>query len=381
MNSYGLMIMLGFIAALIVMIRRGRKINIDKDFLVDLGLYAMISGIIGARIAYIINFYHREFQDSMRLFDITDGGLNLLGGIIGWFTPIIYIILKSKKPVQEQSPEPGKPPAKLKLSEADPIFWFLKKLAITLPFCVIFALAFARILHVLLHYSYYSWRIFAFWQGGIVFYGGLIMALIVSMFYIRKRGYPVLKVVDLVLPTVILGLAFGRAGCLLNGCCWGQESESAMTITFPKIPEDAKSKEELSGSLPYISHLDNHKDFSIDNKRSLPVIPIQVYASLAAIMNFFILSYIWMKKKRHGEVLAATGIFYGATRFIEEMFRGDNAKILGGMTFSQNISIAVFALGLLGLFYFRRYGRPAEEPAAHTKEEGEKMENEGRMTN
>lgn len=72
-------------------------------------------------------------------------------------------------------------------------------------------------------------------EGGLVVYGSLIGAGVTGIWFMRKHGLPLLAVVDLVAPALLIGLAIGRIGCLLNGCCHGGLSEShAIGITFPK---------------------------------------------------------------------------------------------------------------------------------------------------
>lgn len=67
---------------------------------------------------------------------------------------------------------------------------------------------------------------FKIWEGGIVFYGsaigGVIGFLLFRHFVLKKLGVSVWKLGDAVAPLIALGLAVGRIGCYLNGCCWGQ---------------------------------------------------------------------------------------------------------------------------------------------------------------
>lgn len=72
-------------------------------------------------------------------------------------------------------------------------------------------------------------------EGGLVVYGSLIGGGITGIWFMRKHGLPILAVVDLVAPAMMIGLAIGRIGCLLNGCCHGGVCESrVLGITFPK---------------------------------------------------------------------------------------------------------------------------------------------------
>lgn len=71
-------------------------------------------------------------------------------------------------------------------------------------------------------------------EGGLVVYGSLIGASIAAAVYLRRQRLPILAVADLISPSLVVGLSFGRIGCLLNGCCFGQVSDLPWAITFPQ---------------------------------------------------------------------------------------------------------------------------------------------------
>jgi len=70
-------------------------------------------------------------------------------------------------------------------------------------------------------------------RGGLVVYGGLIGAVVGLLAFVRSSRLPLWAVCDLVAPALALGLALGRIGCLLNGCCFGGVCHHAWAITFP----------------------------------------------------------------------------------------------------------------------------------------------------
>ena len=71
-------------------------------------------------------------------------------------------------------------------------------------------------------------------DGGIVVYGSLIGGVIALIFFTRKHGLPVLATCDLLAPSMMLGLAIGRIGCLMNGCCFGGPCDLPWAVRFPK---------------------------------------------------------------------------------------------------------------------------------------------------
>jgi phosphatidylglycerol---prolipoprotein diacylglyceryl transferase len=71
-------------------------------------------------------------------------------------------------------------------------------------------------------------------EGGLVIYGGFIGAAIGGAIFLRKQKLPLLAMADLVAPSFMVGLAFGRIGCLLNGCCYGGQTDLPWALTFPQ---------------------------------------------------------------------------------------------------------------------------------------------------
>ena len=98
------------------------------------------------------------------------------------------------------------------------------------------------------------WAFVEIWNGGIVFYGGMIGATLgYVVFYrlvLRKYHINTWKLADAVAPLIALGLAVGRIGCYLNGCCWGQVAceecqvvpLSAELGQFPLLPAHARGQ-------------------------------------------------------------------------------------------------------------------------------------------
>jgi phosphatidylglycerol:prolipoprotein diacylglycerol transferase len=94
-------------------------------------------------------------------------------------------------------------------------------------YTVLSALVGARILFVLINFDLYRenpLKIFRIWEGGLVFYGGLVPAIGVSIGYMCWYRLPIWKLFDLISPLIALGLFFGRIGCFFAGCCYGKET-------------------------------------------------------------------------------------------------------------------------------------------------------------
>lgn len=79
-------------------------------------------------------------------------------------------------------------------------------------------------------------------EGGLVVYGSLIGGLPGLLLYARKHRLPLLALGDLIAPSMVLGLALGRIGCLLNGCCYGGPCDVPWAVTFPPESPPYKSQ-------------------------------------------------------------------------------------------------------------------------------------------
>lgn len=176
----------------------------------------------------------------------------------------------------------------------------------------------ARILYVIENIGYYvrnPIEIIMLQHGGLSWFGGLTIAVISGLVYLKKQNLPVYKAFDLIAPFVALGQAIGRIGCLLNGCCFGKASKYG--IYFPV-----------------------HKEL---------LIPTQIYSSLALLLIFVILRLLQDKPHKEGEIFFTYLLLYSIKRFLVEFWRADNSAILWKLTLFQIISILVFVISVIKL--------------------------------
>lgn len=92
-------------------------------------------------------------------------------------------------------------------------------------------------------------EILRFTEGGLVVYGALVGAAVAFVWFVRKEGLPLLAMADLVAPSLAIGLALGRVGCFLNGCCYGGETDLSWAVTFPQL----SSRFEIGKAEPRLS--------------------------------------------------------------------------------------------------------------------------------
>ena len=228
------------------------------------------------------------------------------------------------------------------------------------------SLAGARLLFVIVEwdkgYADDPLKIIRFWEGGLVFYGGLIGALIFSVYYCHKHRRSFLLVADTLIPQVSLGQFFGRLGCTAAGCCWGEplDANHPLSIQFP------------AGSLIH-SHQARTGVIGYDDPYTIHVHPVQLYESFGNLTLFFLLMLLRTQKRFHGMVLAAYLFGYSLLRYLVETRRGDIARgenVLGTpFSTSQLISLALFSIGvgIIVVQWRRRQAnlpRPAPQPAS-----------------
>ena len=259
-------------------------------------------------------------------------------------------------------------------------------------------------------------------KGGLVVYGSLIGGMIAAVVYLNIHRLPFAKTADLIAPGMVLGLAIGRIGCLMNGCCFGGVCELPLpAIQFP------------AGSAPYMHQLDRgaligihavestetegyplvvesvergsiadeigvepgdefginfgddqlirfqkeNPDLNFDGKqltgfiqsrrqgrvpipisslprRSLNTHPTQVYSSINAGLLFLVLWFFWTVRKSDGEVFALMLILYPIGRFLLELIRQDELGQFGTeLTISQWVSFGAIFIGISFLAYVR----------------------------
>jgi phosphatidylglycerol:prolipoprotein diacylglycerol transferase len=241
------------------------------------------------------------------------------------------------------------------------------------------------------------WTIINVRQGGIEFYGGFIGAVLATVIVLRRRGLSLRLYLDILTPSVAMGLAFGRIGCFLHGCCWGGvcSTDMAWAVTFPHdAPATHRHWEDRQLTVPAEliriypdgeAFLDmpqedteaTFKNLGIAPIRSHAVHPAQLYASIDAFFLAIVLHLYFFRRKRHGMVFAVFLIGYAVIRFVEESIRGDNPHDTLHLTISQFVSVVLLFTGiaLIGLFHYLPIRSPRAVPFVPPSEEPEPRQN------
>jgi phosphatidylglycerol---prolipoprotein diacylglyceryl transferase len=252
-------------------------------------------------------------------------------------------------------------------------------------------------------------RIINLTDGGLVVYGSLVGAAVASIAYMLIHHMPLLAMADLLAPGLMIGLAFGRIGCFMNGCCWGGPcGQSMLGVAFPpgsppymaqvesgtlldmRVQEDPlsgnsviqqvqpggladrrglKAGDVIDGfQLPTEEQFNRMRSgqvvpdaevsiqlqhgrvvtwqFSELLGRSQRVYPVQVLSSINAALICLVLWAYYPFRRRDGEVFALLITIYPVVRILEEMIRTDESSVLSA-NFRWTISQMVSSLLLV----------------------------------
>ena len=173
----------------------------------------------------------------------------------------------------------------------------------------------ARLFFILLNLPMYlndPLEIVRIQNGGLCWQGGLAGGAAAGLWFVRRQGLPVLKMLDLAAPYLALGQAIGRVGCFFNGCCYGKPWPHG--IYFPV--HDA------------VLH------------------PTQLYESVGLLIVFLILRHFQKISKISGEVFVAYLLFASILRFLNEFFRADHAETFFGLSIFQMACLVIIAVAI-----------------------------------
>lgn len=176
-------------------------------------------------------------------------------------------------------------------------------------------------------------------RSGGVFYGGLILAVSVAVWYIRRIGLPLWTTCDVFAPGIALGHVVGRLGCLFAGCCYGKPTSVPWAITFT----------------------DPFAATNVGTPLNVPLHPTQVYeAGAEAVILLVLLGTENRGRPYPGRTFWLYILLYSISRFAIEIYRGDPRGAIGVFSTSQFISLLLAPLAIGMLLYLGR--RQAPEP-------------------
>ncbi len=328
--GYGVALMIGFLLSIMWAARRAERSGANPDVILNCGFIALFGGVIGARVMYVVHYWEQfaggtALQVFIQLIDVRKGGLEVYGGFI---TVVVAVLI-------------------------------------------------------------YLWG----WRHSVRWY------------------------LDIIAPSAALGMAIGRVGCFLNGCCFGGVCDLPWAVRFPYgsparyqqwvdrepgagLPQELLvfspkgmypdgsaaypvSRESLRASdkdiatepaagTRYVDMRAQMKRYNLSAAEvralarqypALPVHPTQLYSAITLGLLAALLSAVYWRRTRDGQVICALLLIEPWTRWLLELVRADNpVDTLGGFTISQFLAICLSAVGLIGFWALHRL--PARSPRA-----------------
>jgi phosphatidylglycerol:prolipoprotein diacylglycerol transferase len=250
----------------------------------------------------------------------------------------------------------------------------------------------ARMSHVLENLSVYTDPAKTAWEnfinmvnirsGGLTYYGGVILAAPVVLAYVLWKKVPGRLAADISAPCIVLGLAIGRIGCFLNGCCYGADTTVAWGMSFPyysnayldqyddrpwteplnhRVPRELTVQVDPEGHRRLLNPAEFQNDPALKaiaaKERSNPVHPAQLYSTITGLLIMAVcLAYITMPHAP-GRVFALMLLLEGPTRFLLEMLRVE-PPVWHGMSLSMIIGAMMFGIGVVCWIAFGVAARP-----------------------
>jgi phosphatidylglycerol:prolipoprotein diacylglycerol transferase len=209
-------------------------------------------------------------------------------------------------------------------------------------YLILAAIIGSRLLFVIVdprHFLQNPLKIFAIWEGGLVFHGGLIAALATAFFLIRRYKLPWRPTLDSLAVGMPLGVMFGRIGCFMAGCCFGRPTDVPWAVRFTN-PE------------------------SLCPLR-VPVHPAQLYESILSLGIFGVVFWLRKRKRFDGQILLAYLFLAGLARFTVEFFRAPTAldprgqEIIFHMPATQVVALGIAILcGAILWWVWRKSPKP-----------------------
>jgi phosphatidylglycerol:prolipoprotein diacylglycerol transferase len=295
--AYFAMLMLGFAVAIGTGVVWAKKSKLSHDVIIDMGLVSLIAGVAGARLmhvfvdGYFMDYVHLCTDPSQVTWHITQAQCVQYEGV--WDATI-----------QRCRPAEG---------------------------------------------DCFAWA--KFWQGGLVWYGGLLAAGVYDIYFMRKERFPIGKGLDMAGMMIPLGVFFGRLGCWFGGCCFGLRSDAWGAVSFP--PWSPASEAQFRAG-----------ELSTPGLPSLPVLPTQLYEAGALLaISAICMLVVHPRKRFDGQVFCISMIGYSVARFLIEFVRADDRGALLWFSTSQWIGLGIVAAAIaLWVFLARRAKEKASAP-------------------
>jgi phosphatidylglycerol:prolipoprotein diacylglycerol transferase len=244
---------------------------------------------------------------------------------------------------------------------------------------VVFGLVGAKVLHLL-----ENWQAFvqdpvgmAFSAGGLTWYGGFLLAIVVAGWYAHRKRIPLLRFLDAVGIALMIGYGVGRIGCHLSG-----DGDYGVPTTLPwgTIYAQGTAKPSVMLERYFADNADAREFWKYDSLRVMiagrdrlggyytrfdevtPLHPTPVYEFLLGVLGFGILLALRKRPMPDGMVFAAYLLLASLFRFSVEFLRL-NPRLLFGLSEAQLFSVILFLAGIAAAVVLAARSRPTTRPS------------------
>jgi len=281
--AYFVLLLSGFLFATAVGVLWSRRIGLNPDVVVDLGLAMLLAGIAGSRLMHVIADGY--FWDYVHL--CTDPGK------VDWPLERAECVSRAYGGVWDSARAVCHP------KTADCFAWA------------------------------------KFWAGGLTYYGGFFGATAAAVVLLRRDRFPFWKAADMAGFAIPLGLSFGRMGCLLAGCCFGAPTKLPWGLSFP--PRSPASEEQVK------QHLLQSIRMWSEPVHPTQIYESAASLGIAAFLLFWLLP----RKRYDGHVFVGFLVLYAVARFLVEILRRDARGGAAGLSTSQLIGVGLLAVAFV----------------------------------
>jgi phosphatidylglycerol:prolipoprotein diacylglycerol transferase len=195
-------------------------------------------------------------------------------------------------------------------------------------------------------------------RGGLVWYGGFMLATALVIWEIKRQGLRVPVMADVIAPALALAYGVGRVGCFLVGDDWGRPTASVFGVRFPRGTPSTS-----------VQNIEQIFGMSVDPElieqygQIVPVHPTQLYEVGLSTLIFFVLWPMREHGHRKGWLFMLWLALAGMERFLVEFLRAKDDRFFGILTLAQMISLAIVVVGVVGLARTRSAGEPEPKGA------------------
>lgn len=177
-------------------------------------------------------------------------------------------------------------------------------------------------------------------------YGGLILAILVGGLAAWLLKLPLWRLADTVVIGLALGLAVMRAGCYLNGCCFGKVTGLPWGVSFPPGSLAHNYQLAIGEKVPLL--------FGLPLLGSLPVHPTQLYEMIAALLGAALTCYIMRRREKDGIAFLFFVIWFTGFRLLDHFLRAPSLRFSSSPFLYPLLYSAIMVIAIALMIYIKR---------------------------